>query len=107
MRQKHQRLSLMSVGRRHKGCYYYWEYLRRYMDNHPSSYVETDEEPLRGEIHYKNMLKWGPFSMIFYIIGLLVMLLYCPRELTLMFAPFRRKWPKEVHEWTGEKCDWF
>ena len=107
MGQKHQRLSLMSVGRRHQGCYYYWEYLRRYMDDHHSSYVESHKEPLRGEIHYKNMLKWGPFSMIFYIIALLVMLLYCPRELTLMSAPFRRKWPKEVHEWTGKKCDWF
>ena len=107
--QKHRRLVLNNImGNLHRSCYYYWEYLRRYMDNDPSLFFEVTEKPRRPWLKHKAIFRWGPVSMIWgYILVPLFLLIFSPLKITLLFAPLRRKWPKEVHEWTGKKCDWF
>ncbi|SJL83077.1 hypothetical protein [Vibrio palustris] len=105
--EKHERLLLNEEVGGHVSAYGYYEYIRRYM---------TGDEPFAMTISAKEKLprknnelmnQFGPISSIFRVCWLLVLLLLLkPSLFALKYAPIKDKWPEEVHEWTGERCNW-
>jgi hypothetical protein len=90
----------------HIPLYAYWEYVRRYMNGEEPLYIEMDQRPRVPSYNVKRAKEKGyVISTLIFIIGLPIMLLIKPNKMAL-WTPFKAKWPEEVHEWTGERCDW-
>lgn len=90
----------------HIPLYAYWEYVRRYMNGEEPLYIEMDQQPRCPRYSTKTAKEEGYVkTTLLFIIGLPIMLLIKPNKMAL-WTPFKAKWPEEVHEWTGERCDW-
>ncbi|WP_417884452.1 hypothetical protein [Vibrio rumoiensis] len=51
--------------------------------------------------------QYGPIrAELDYLFSLVVGFLLMPSFYCLKYAPIKDKWPEEVHEWTGERCNW-
>ncbi|WP_261845066.1 DUF6708 domain-containing protein [Aliamphritea ceti] len=98
-------LVLLNEGSYHYDLYNYWEYVRAYMSEGPNQVYNPEDKNSRIKaVHTKNMPLLGiPF--IFPLVTLIVFLIH-PSTIYLWFNPFKKKWPKEVHEWTGETINW-
>ena len=101
--EKHRRLSLDSVGKQHIAIYAYWEYIRRYMTGSTPLKYEISERPRIPRIDLKDASFKGILSIIF---AFPILFIARPNLVSLWFNPFRHKWPEEVHEWSGERCNW-
>jgi hypothetical protein len=104
---KHVALNLFHNMDHHIPMYAYWEYVRRYMEGEEPLYIEMDKEPRKPGYNHELAKEEGYIKMtlIFILAGPIFLLLLKPNKLALL-SPFKIKWPEEVHEWTGERCDW-
>ncbi|MGO3740111.1 MAG: hypothetical protein ACTJGG_11680 [Marinomonas foliarum] len=90
----------------HIPLYGYWEYVRRYMTGDKSLYIEMSKEPRIPGFNTEMAKRVGYIKAIFlFIIMIPFAFLFKPAKMALL-SPFKEKWPEEVHEWTGERCDW-
>lgn len=90
----------------HIPLYAYWEYVRRYMNGEDPLYIEMDERPRRPSYNTELAKEEGYIkTTLLFLVGVPLMLLIKPNKMAL-WTPFKHKWPEEVHEWTGERCDW-
>ncbi|MGD8122515.1 DUF6708 domain-containing protein [Vibrio sp. TRT 2004] len=107
--QRHQYLSLLRHMGSHAPMYGYWEYVRRYMaDEQPLWYqisktprvpgINTDKAREQG---YSNFV-----ALIRFILVLPILFLMRPALFSLWCNPLKDKWPEQVHEWTGKRCNW-
>jgi len=104
---KHRKLVLADTMDEHRFAYYYWEYIRRYMVKDKSLFYEVDQEDREPRFIHKRAWRCVPFSLInTYVFTIIIALLFRPHKISLWFGPFRCRWPKEVHKWSGEKCNW-
>ena len=96
--QQHVELNMIHCMRIHAPAYAYWEYVRRYM---------TGDTPVYTEISKKRISPQPTLDieLVLWLLLLPVSILCMPHFYALA-TPFRCRWPKEVHEWTGEKCNW-
>ncbi|SJL83078.1 hypothetical protein [Vibrio palustris] len=105
--QKYEKLLLNEVVGEHIPAYGYYEYIRRYMTgDEPFAMTISTEEKVGGR--NKELLnQYGPIRAQFnYYFFATVALLVKPTFFCLTYAPIKDKWPEEVHEWTGERCNW-
>ncbi|GGN16238.1 hypothetical protein IBG28_15505 [Marinomonas arctica] len=104
--QKHVSLNMMHNMNYHIPLYAYWEYVRRYMTGEEPLYVEMSKEARTPGFNKKVAAEKGYLrGILIFIPAIPIMLLVRPNFMALL-TPFKAKWPKEVHEWTGERCDW-
>lgn len=99
---KFRRLVLIHQDILHFAPYLYWEYVRRFMFGKPAY---ESEVPQQNIFRFKK--KFIPIVVGIFIFPYLI--LYRSGEVALHIDnlnPFKRRWPKEVDEWTGEKCNW-
>ena len=104
---KHERLVLNEAVGEHVSAYGYYEYIRRYM---------TGDEPFALAIHTEQRVpglnkellnKYGSLHLIIKSFFLSILIFFVkPSLFSLKYAPIKDKWPEEVHEWTGERCNW-
>ncbi|WP_417884456.1 hypothetical protein [Vibrio rumoiensis] len=105
--QKYERLLLNEAVGEHIPAYGYYEYMRRYM---------TGDEPFAMTISFKEKLPRKNKELLNQFGTIRSQLDYCfwgvvgffikPSLFALKYAPIKDKWPEEVHEWTGERCNW-
>jgi len=100
--EKHRRLPLTNRMSKHFNIYCYWEYIRRYMGKDPSLWYEINKVSRRPRLRNKISIE----TFIYLVPALLIIILFYPARFSLMVNLWRDKWPKEVHEWTGEECNW-
>lgn len=104
--QKHEPLNLFHNMEHHTPLYAYWEYVRRYMTGDKPIYIEMSERPRTPHFNIKMAEREGYFKVILIFVTMFpVMFIIKPDKMALL-TPFKEKWPEEVHEWTGERCDW-
>ncbi|WP_342606996.1 hypothetical protein [Vibrio tritonius] len=104
---KHRRLKLDSVGKKHVAAYGYWEYVRRYMMDEKPLWYEISERPRVAGFNHKIINTRSKLHRtLVYILGVPCIFLFKPHQFSLWFNPFRHKWPDQVHEWSGERCNW-
>jgi hypothetical protein len=98
-------LNLFHNMNHHIPLYAYWEYVRRYMTGENPLYIEMSERPRTPKVSYdsskENFIKYFVITTLTFPLLVLIK----PNKVALL-TPFKAKWPKEVHEWTGERCDW-
>lgn len=97
-------LILRSEVEDHTLTYHYWEYIRLFMQ-HGSKEISREEEK-----HCHTIL-WDVESslikrILFFPLAVCIWMILAPSALYLWLNPFKIKWPKEVHEWTGEVRNW-
>ena len=101
--QQYVELNMLHTMRLHSEQYGYWEYIRRYMAGDSAVYTEISKNalipqtPLSGYYNIAESIAW---LVVFPTI------LFVDPGFFALLTPFRHRWPKEVHEWTGEKCNW-
>lgn len=104
---KHVRLPLLNNMGSHVPVYGYWEYVRRYMTGDTPFWMEVSEKPRICGFNYDIAREKGlPRAIIGFLIAFPLLFLFRPELWALMVNPFKRKWPEQVHEWTGERCNW-
>ncbi|GGN35500.1 MULTISPECIES: hypothetical protein [Marinomonas] len=104
--QKHVPLNMFHNMDHHIPLYAYWEYVRRYMTGDTSLYIEMSKEPRVPGFNTEMAKRVGYIKAIFlFVIMTPFAFLFKPAKMALL-SPFKEKWPAEVHEWTGERCDW-
>ncbi|GGN39596.1 MULTISPECIES: hypothetical protein [Marinomonas] len=103
--QKHVPLNLFHNIEHHIPLYGYWEYVRRYMTGDKPIYIDISKRP--RNIHLKYDPDEESYIKFLIMVALIapLLLLFKPDKVALL-SPFKEKWPAEVHEWTGERCDW-
>ena len=90
----------------HIPLYAYWEYVRRYMNEEEPLYIEMSERPRRPRYNVEFAKEEGYIkSTLGFFIAIPFLLICKPNKIALL-TPFKKKWPEEIHEWTGERCDW-
>ncbi|MGO1298686.1 MAG: hypothetical protein ACTMIA_15475, partial [Vibrio sp.] len=105
--QKHEKLVLNESTGKHAAAYGYYEYIRRYMTgDEPFAFIiSTQEKVARRNKELLN--QYGPIrAELDYYFWSALGFLFKPSFMCLTFAPIKDKWPEEVHEWTGERCNW-
>ena len=104
---KHKRLLMHTTGKRHVEVYGYWEYIRRYMMNDTPLWFKISEKPRVARFNHELISSTGFVkSILIYLASIPFLLLFKPHHISLWFSPFRHKWPEQVHEWSGERCNW-
>ncbi|QNT06982.1 hypothetical protein IBG28_04915 [Marinomonas arctica] len=104
--QSHEPLNMMHNMNHHTVVYGYWEYVRRYMTGEEPLYIEMSEKSRTPRFSKKVATEKGYIkAILIFVPAIPIMLLVKPNSMALL-TPFKAKWPKEVHEWTGERCDW-
>lgn len=99
-------LNMLHNMNHHIPLYAYWEYVRRYMNGEEPLYIEMDERPRRPSYNTELAKEEGYIkTTLLFLVGVPLMLLIKPNKMAL-WTPFKEKWPEEVHDWTGERCDW-
>ena len=98
-------LVLNNTGEVHADNYDYWEYVRAYMTDGPDKVYAFDDKYSRAKyIRIDKIPLIGiPFILPFVMF---ITFLTKPAKLFIWLNPFKIKWPKEVHEWTGETINW-
>ena len=97
-------LILNNTGPSHADIYNYWEYVRAFMTDGSDKVYTFEEEGSRAyfidfsKISLRLILKLPLLLLIFFFTN--------PRKLYVWLNPFKKKWPQEVHEWTGEVRNW-
>ena len=89
----------------HSDNYDYWEYVRSFMEKGSSEiFYENSEHPQSAAWDIENT---GLAKRIMFLpLTILVLIIFAPARLYLWLNPFKKKWPEEVHEWTGEVRNW-
>lgn len=88
-------------------AYGYWEYVRRYMMDEKPLWYEISERPRVAGFNHKIINTRSKLHRtLVYILGVPCIFLFKPHQFSLWFNPFRHKWPDQVHEWSGERCNW-
>ncbi len=85
--------------------YNYWEYIRCFMTSGPSGIFHKERKyphSMGWDIENTSLAK----RIMFLPLTILILGLFAPARLYLWLNPFKIKWPKEVHEWTGEVRNW-
>ncbi|MCV6610821.1 MAG: hypothetical protein OIF55_08640, partial [Amphritea sp.] len=97
-------LLLLNEGPYHSDIYDYWEYVRAFMAGGPEAIFSVDDKHSRT----KKPLRKMPFFLLpfAFVMAVLLFFFFKPVELYLWLNPWKKKWPKEVHEWTGETINW-
>ncbi|QRV24871.1 hypothetical protein [Marinomonas foliarum] len=104
--QKHVPLNMFHNMDHHIPLYGYWEYVRRYMTGDTPFYIEMSKKSRTPRFNTERAESMGYIKAIcFFIIIIPFAFLFKPEKMALL-SPFKERWPKEVHEWTGERCDW-
>ncbi|TXR54235.1 DUF6708 domain-containing protein [Reinekea thalattae] len=104
--QKHVALNMLHNMNHHIPLYTYWEYVRRYMNSEQPLYIEITKKPRRPSFNTELARKTGYLkAVLVFIITAPFVFLFNPNKMALL-TPVKHKWPKEVHEWTGECCNW-
>ncbi|CAG9295108.1 hypothetical protein [Celerinatantimonas diazotrophica] len=102
-KRKYRRLVLEHLDDDHISPYLYWEYVRRFMAG------ELAYIPERSQ-HNIDTLKRLNIKAIFNLFFVYPIYLILKTDQVALkidyYNPFHRRWPQEVHEWTGEKCNW-
>ena len=98
-------LVLNNTGEVHADNYDYWEYVRAYMTDGPDKVYAFDDKYSRAK--YIRIDKM-PLLGIPFILPLVTFITFLtkPAKLYIWLNPFKKKWPQEVHEWTGETINW-
>ena len=97
-------LVLRSEVEDHTLTYHYWEYIRIFMQS-------GSKEISREEEKHCHTILWDVESsllkrILFFPLAVCIWMVLAPSALYLWLNPFKIKWPKEVHEWTGEVRNW-
>ncbi len=98
-------LNLRTEVEDHTENYNYWEYVRTFMEGGSEAiYYEESNQPksIGWDVEGKSILQ----KVIAFPFACLSYMLFYPAGLYLWLNPFKVKWPKEVHEWTGEVRNW-
>ena len=104
--EKYRRLVLQNVGGKHSSIYGEWEYIRRYMTGEKPLWFEISQRP-RVPRFKRKLLEGNIFlNICHYIFMIPFVIIVRPHLFSLWFNPFRHKWPEQVHEWSGERCNW-
>ncbi|BFM48481.1 hypothetical protein [Marinomonas sp. THO17] len=103
--QKHVALNLIHNLDHHTPIYGYWEYVRRYMTGDTPFYMRISESPRTIQLNYDPEKESYITFILMVIVTSPFVLLLKPDKVALL-SPFKEKWPEEVHEWTGERCNW-
>lgn len=96
------RLVLNHMDEYHHNPYLYWEYVRRFM----AGKAMYDYKNTRPKIMF---FKKQILPMLVGICFYPILIFYKTSDVALQIDyinPFKRRWPKAVDEWTGEKCNW-
>ncbi|MEF1282392.1 hypothetical protein QTN94_00005 [Vibrio sp. M250220] len=96
----------MGYGRLKDG---YWEYVRRYMADEQPLWYEISKEPRIGGVNTDKAREQGYsnfVALIRFILVLPIVFVFRPALFSLWCNPLRHKWPEQVHEWTGKRCNW-
>ncbi|WP_261845068.1 DUF6708 domain-containing protein [Aliamphritea ceti] len=97
-------LVLLNEGSAHDDIYDYWEYVRAYMTEGPDKVYTYDDDGSRAYF-----VDFSKLSLRLFIELPFIFIVYSilePRKIYVWLNPFKKKWPKEVHEWTGETVNW-
>ena len=89
----------------HTPNYNYWEYIRCFMESGPDAVFHKERKyphSMGWDIENTSLAK----RLMFLPLTILVLAIFAPARLYLWLNPFKIKWPKEVHEWTGEVRNW-
>jgi hypothetical protein len=104
--QKHVPVNLIHNLDHHVPIYGYWEYVRRYMTGDTPFYIEMSKESRVPRFNTEMAERVGYIkAILIFIVMLPFFVLFKPAKISLL-SPFKEKWPEEVHEWTGERCNW-
>lgn len=105
--QKHSQLVLLNNLTYHAPIYGYWEYVRRYMTGDTPFWYEISDRPRIPHFVKSNVEKDGWLKAIIdFVIGMVLILFFKPELFALWAGPLRHKWPEEVHQWSGKRCNW-
>ncbi|BFM48484.1 hypothetical protein [Marinomonas sp. THO17] len=104
--QKHVPLNMFHNMDHHIPLYAYWEYVRRYMTGDTPLYIEMSKEPRVPGFNTEMAKSMGYALAIPLFIIVVPLAFVCKPNKVALLSPFKEKWPEEVHEWTGERCDW-
>ncbi len=105
----HQYLGLLHSMGGHAPVYGYWEYVRRYMASEQPLWYEISKEPRIAGVNTDKAREQGYsnfVALIRFILVLPIVFIIRPADFSLWCNPFKHKWPEEVHEWTGKRCNW-
>ena len=70
-------------------------------------WYEISERPRIAGFNHKLIASTGMILSIFIYISVIpAMFVFKPHQISLWLNPFRHKWPEQVHEWSGERCNW-
>ncbi|MGD8119050.1 DUF6708 domain-containing protein [Vibrio sp. TRT 29B02] len=106
---RHQYLSLLRHMGSHAPMYGYWEYVRRYMADEQPLWYEISKKPRQIGVNFKLAQEEGRsrlFAIVTFILTLPLGFLLKPALFSLWCNPLKHKWPEQVHEWTGKRCNW-
>lgn len=106
---RHQYISLLRHMGSHAPMYGYWEYVRRYMADEQPLWYEISKKPRQIGVNFKLAQEEGRsrlFAIVTFILVLPLGFLLRPADFSLWCNPLRHKWPEQVHEWTGKRCNW-
>ncbi|OLQ87929.1 hypothetical protein BIY22_07055 [Vibrio panuliri] len=106
---RHQYISLLHNMGSHAPVYGYWEYVRRYMTGEQPLWYEISKEPRIAGVNIELAREKGysNFSaLIRFILVMPIIFIFRPADFSLWCNPLRHKWPEQVHEWTGKRCNW-
>ncbi len=98
-------LVLLNEGEFHSELYDYWEYVRCFMTDGPESVYTLEDEKSRAKVVDFSKASKVRFILEFPLF-LIIYFLTQPKTLYIWLNPFKKKWPQEVHEWTGETINW-
>lgn len=106
---RHQYISLLRHMGSHAPMYGYWEYVRRYMADEQPLWYEISKKPRQIGVNFKLAQEEGRsrlFAIVTFILVSPLGFLLRPADFSLWCNPLRHKWPEQVHEWTGKRCNW-
>jgi hypothetical protein len=107
--QRHQYLSLVHNMGSHAPVYGYWEYVCRYMADEQPLWYEISKKPRQIGVNFQLAQEEGRsrlFAIVTFILTLPLGFLLKPALFSLWCNPLKHKWPEQVHEWTGKRCNW-
>jgi|GEM_PF-3209436 len=106
---RHQYISLLRHMGSHAPMYGYWEYVRRYMADEQPLWYEISKKPRQIGVNFQLAQEEGRsrlFAIVTFILTLPLGFLLKPALFSLWCNPMKHKWPEQVHEWTGKRCNW-
>lgn len=106
---RHQYINLLHNMGSHAPVYGYWEYVRRYMAGEQPLSIEMSTKPRIPRVNIELAKEEGYSSFeafVRFVLVLPIVFLFRPAHFSLWCNPLKHKWPEQVHEWTGKRCNW-